>query len=107
DAVEFDHQPLPNEFTITDEVLKAYRNFMTDFIAKTPEAGLTRELIEPNLNFARAKIREEVLTAAYGVDTMRRMLILDDPQVQRGLAELPNAAQLAERARRMTKAASK
>jgi hypothetical protein len=35
------------------------------------------------------------------------MLLLDDPQVQRGLAELPHAAQLAERARRMTKAASK
>jgi carboxyl-terminal processing protease len=107
DAVEFDHQPLPNEFTITDDVLKAYRAFMTDFVAKTPDAGLTRELIEQNLVFARTKIREEVLTAAYGVDTTRRMLTLDDPQVQRGLAELPNAAQLAEKARRMTKAASK
>jgi carboxyl-terminal processing protease len=107
DATEFDHQPLPNEFTITDDVLKAYRSFLLEFSAKTPEAGLTRELVEQNLNFARAKLREEVLTAAYGVDTTRRMLILDDPQVQRGLAELPNAAQLAERARRMTKAASK
>ena len=58
-------------------------------------------MIEQNLDFARAKIREEALTAAYGVDTMRRMLILDDPQVQRGLAELPNAAQLAEKARRV------
>jgi carboxyl-terminal processing protease len=106
-AIEFDHQPLPNEFAITDDVLKAYRAFMSDFIAKTPEVGLTRELVEQNLAFARTKLREEVLTAAYGVDTMRRMLLLDDPQVQRGLAELPHAAQLAERARRMTKAASK
>ncbi len=107
DAIEFDHQPLPNEFAVTDDVLKAYQAFMADFIAKTPEVGLTRELVDQNLNFARLKIREEALTAAYGVDTMRRILILDDPQVQRGLAELPKAAQLAEKARRMTKAASK
>ena len=107
EGVEFDHQPIPNEFAIGDDLLKAYKSFMTEFIAKTPEAGLTKELVDQSLDFARGKIREEALMAAYGVDTMRRMQILDDPQVQRGLAELPNAAQLAEKARRMMKSASK
>jgi carboxyl-terminal processing protease len=101
EAIEFDHQPGTNEFAVSDDLLKAYKTFMAEFIAKTPDVGVTREMVEQNLDFARAKIREEVLTAAYGVDTMRRMLILDDPQVQRGLAELPNAAQLAEKARRV------
>ncbi len=106
-GVEFDHQLVPNEFTISDDLLKAYKTFMTEFSAKTPEAGLTKELVDQSLDFARAKIREEVLMAAYGQDTTRRMQILDDPQVQRGLTELPNAAQLAEKARKMTKSASK
>lgn len=107
EGVEFDHQPLPNEFAIGDDLLKAYKTFMADFIANNSEAGLTKELLDQSLSFARGKIREEVLMAAYGVDTMRRIQILDDPQVQRGLAELTNAAQLSEKARRMTKSASK
>lgn len=107
EGVEFDHQPLPNEFALGDDLLKAYKTFMADFITNNPSAGLTKELIEQSLEFARGKIREEALTAAYGVDTMRRMQILDDPQVQRGLAELTNAAQLSEKARRMMKSASK
>lgn len=107
EGVEFDHQPLPNEFAIGDDLLKAYKTFMADFIANNSDAGLTKELISQSLEFARGKIREEALTAAYGVDTMRRMQVLDDPQVQRGLAELANAAQLSEKARRMLKSASK
>lgn len=101
EAIEFDHQPGVNEFAVSDDLLKAYKTFMHDFRSSAADTLLTREMIEQNLDFARAKIREEALTAAYGVDTMRRMLILDDPQVQRGLAELPNAAQLAEKARRV------
>jgi carboxyl-terminal processing protease len=107
EAIEFDHQPQPNEFAISDELLKAYQTFMNEFVSKTPDAGLTAELVGQQLEFARLKLREEVLMAAYGVDTARRMLILADPQAQRALAELPNAAQLAEKARRMSKAVGK
>lgn len=101
EATEFDHQPVANEFVVSDDLLKAYHVYLADFVAQKADAGLTREFVEQNLAFARTKIREELLTAAYGVDTMRRALILEDPQVQRGLSELPNAAQLAEKARRV------
>ena len=106
-GIEFDHQPVANEIAVSDELLKAYKTFMTDFIAKTPDAGLNKELLDANADFARNKIREELLMAAYGQDMVRRIQLLDDPQVQRGLTELPNAAQLAEKARRLTKSASK
>ncbi|MBI1763728.1 MAG: S41 family peptidase, partial [Acidobacteria bacterium] len=76
EGVDFDHQPVPNEFAIGDDVLKAYEAFMTEFIAKSPEAGVTKELVDQSLDFARGKIREEVLMAAYGQDMMRRMQIL-------------------------------
>jgi len=106
-VIEFDHQPQPNEFVVTNEILTAYRNFMTDFIAKNQDYGLTAKIIDENLEWARKKIREEVLIAAYGVDTQKRMTTDLDPQLQRALTAIADSAQLAEKARRMAKASKK
>lgn len=107
DVTEFDHQPQANEFQVTDEVLKAYRAFMSDFVAKTPEVGLTMKQVDEQMEFARKKIREEALSAAYGIDTQRRMTADWDAQLQRAVAELPQSAQLAERARRSWRTSKK
>jgi carboxyl-terminal processing protease len=106
-AIEFDHQPQPNEFVVTDAILRAYRDFMNTFIAKNPEFGLTMKMVDDNLEWSRRKIREEALSAAYGVDTQRRITADWDVQLQRAIVELPNAAQLADRARRMLKTSKK
>ena len=110
-AIDFEHAPMANEaaeeLAVTDEVMKAYQLFMNDFVARQPEAGLTRAIVETSLPFAKLKLREEIFTAAYGVDSARRLLLLDDAQLQRALLDLPNAALLADKARRMTKAASR
>ena len=98
-GIEFNHTPRPNEFPITDEIVKAYRDFMTDYVAKHPELNLSLATVDENLDWARKQLRQEVLVAAYGFDTAQRMLADQDPQLQRAIAELPNAAQLAERAR--------
>jgi carboxyl-terminal processing protease len=107
DATEFDHMPKPNEFIITDAIMRAYREFMTDFTAKNQDLGLTMKMVDENLDWSRKKIREEALIAAYGVDMEKRMTNESDVQLQRAIAELPNSAQLAERARRMTKTSKK
>jgi carboxyl-terminal processing protease len=99
-GIEFDHQLKPNEFLITDEILKAYKDFMAGFLRTRPEYGLTLQAVEENLAWARKQIRQEVLWAAYGQETMRRAMAELDLQLQRAIEELPNAAQLAERARR-------
>jgi carboxyl-terminal processing protease len=106
-AIEFDHQPRPNEFAVTDEVLKAYREFMASFVAKNEDYGLTMKMVDENLDWSRQKIREEALIAAYGVDTQKRMTTELDPQLQRAIAALPESQQLAEKARRMAKASKK
>lgn len=106
-AIEFDHQPQPNEFVINDEIMKAYREFMVGFVAKNEDYGLTMKMVDDNLAWSRAKIREEVLTAAYGVDTQRQMTTDLDPQLQRAVAVMPESQQLAEKARRMAKASKK
>ena len=107
EGIEFDHQPRANEFVINDEILKAYREFMTDFIAKNPEYGLTMKMVDDYLEWSRGKIREEVLLAAYGVDTQKRMTAEDDLPLQRALTEINSSAQLAEKAKRLTKTSKK
>lgn len=105
--IEFDHQPQPNEFVVTDEMMKAYREFMADFVARNQDYGLTVKMVEENLDWARKKIREEVLIAAYGVDTQKRMTIDLDPQLQRAMTAIPESTQLADKARRLAKATRK
>src|SRR5262245_8101854 len=107
DAIEFDHQPQPNEFIINDQIMKAYREFMVDFLAKNQDGGLTMKAVDEGFEWARQKIREEVLTAAYGVDTQRRMTAELDPQLQRAITEMPQSALLADRARKLTRSSKK
>jgi carboxyl-terminal processing protease len=106
-GLEFDHQPQPNEFVVGDGVMKAFREFMTDFIAKNQDYGLTMKMVDDHQEWLRAKIREEALIAAYGLDTQKRMTAEQDSQLQRALAEINNSALLAEKARRLSKASKK
>jgi hypothetical protein len=107
EAIEFDHQPQPGEFVIDDQIMKAYRDFMVDFLAKNHDVNLTMKAVDENFEWARQKIREETLIAAYGVDTQRRMTADIDTQLQRAIAELPQSAQLADRARKLTRSSKK
>lgn len=106
-GIEFDHQPMPNEFVVTDDIMKAYRDFMVSFVAKNEDYGLTMKMVDEQMDWARKKIREEALSAAYGVDTQKRMTAEWDPQLQRGISEITNSAQLADKARRLSKASKK
>jgi len=107
ESIEFDHQPQPGEFVIDDQIMKAYRDFMVDFLAKNRDVSLTMKAVDENFEWARQKIREEALIAAYGVDTQRRMTVDIDTQLQRAMAEIPQSAQLAERARKLTRSSKK
>jgi carboxyl-terminal processing protease len=104
---EFDHEPKPGEFEITDQIVKSYREFMADFIAKNEEIGLTMRMVDENMQWSRRKLREEVLIAAYGIDTQKRMMMDYDAQILRSIFEIPQSAQLAERARRMVRTSKK
>jgi hypothetical protein len=80
---------------------------MVDFLEKNHDVSLTMKAVDENFEWARQKIREETLIAAYGVDTQRRMTADIDTQLQRAIAELPQSAQLAERARKLTRSSKK
>jgi carboxyl-terminal processing protease len=107
DSIEYDHQPQPAEFTVNDQIMKAFREFMADFLAKNQDVNLTMKAVDENFEWARQKIREEVLIAAYGVDTQKRMTADQDAQLQRAVAEIPQSAQLADRARKLARSSKK
>jgi hypothetical protein len=87
--------------------MKAYREFIADFLSKNQDTGLTMKTVDENFEWARKKIREEALSAAYGVDMQRRMTMEEDSQLQRAIAEMPQSAQLAERARKLSRTTKK
>jgi carboxyl-terminal processing protease len=106
-GLDYDHKLIPNEFLITDDVLKSFRAFATKFYKDNPDYGITPAMIEENIVWIRARIRYEALTAAYGSDKADQGLADLDLQLQRAIAEMPNAAELARRSWRQNTANTK
>ena len=104
DGIEHDHRLLPDEFIVTDNVLNSFRQFATKYYKDNPDQGVTPALIEDNIVWIRARIRYEVLQAAYGSDKADQGLADLDLQLQRAVSEMPNAADLARRSWRQNTA---
>jgi hypothetical protein len=101
DGISFSSDAKPKLYWIDDDVLKAYRESMSKFIRENPDYALTDAQVESELVWARKQIRQEVLWAAYGFDRMQELSNDLDLQLQRAIVELPNSAQLSERAWRV------
>jgi carboxyl-terminal processing protease len=97
----------PNEFVITDPIMKRFRTFLTEYNKTHPEARFTEVEIEEQLTWARNRLRYETLLAAYGSEKAQLAMSDADAQLQRAISELPNAAALAERARQKRSVSSR
>jgi carboxyl-terminal processing protease len=95
EEVDYDYELRGDEYRITDKVLEAFRRYLSEH----PDLGATTAQANENLDFVRNRIREEVITAAYGTDAGNRIFILNDPQAQGAIEALPQARQLAENLR--------
>jgi len=96
-GLEYNHKLAPNEFRITDDVLKSFREFAARFFRENPDYGMTAATIDENIVWIRKQIRFEVLQAAYGGDKAQQGQADLDLQLQRAITEMPNAADLAAR----------
>ncbi|MCG3163185.1 MAG: hypothetical protein JMDDDDMK_04568 [Acidobacteria bacterium] len=103
-GLEYDHKLKPNEFMITDDVLKSFRAFATKFYKDNPDYGITPAMIEENIVWVRKQIRQEVLVAAYGSDKAQQGQADLDLPLQRAITEMPTAADLAQRSWRRNSA---
>jgi len=96
-GLTYDYQIKGNEYIVSDDVLKVYRDWLVKFYAENPEYGVTPAMIDDNMVWARKQIRQEVLFAAYGSDRAQQGMADLDLQLQRAITEMPNAADLASR----------
>jgi carboxyl-terminal processing protease len=95
EKVTYDYSPRVADYPITDRVIEAFVNF----IKRDAEQGLQPAQVEGELEFARLRLREEIITAAYNSDAGTRILLDSDTQTLRALEALPDAKRLAESVR--------
>ncbi|HXM35561.1 MAG TPA: S41 family peptidase [Pyrinomonadaceae bacterium] len=98
DKVQYGRDPKPSDFPINDHVISAFR----DFVKADSQAGLTLAQVDAELDHVKLRLREEILSAAYGADNGARVLLDSDPQVLRAVEALPDAKRLAESVRNST-----
>jgi carboxyl-terminal processing protease len=91
----YDYQPRGNEYPVSETLFGAFRQFLRERSAlRAVEARLNE-----HLEYARRRLRAELITAAYGVEASEQFLMESDPQALRAVEELPKAKLLNERAR--------
>jgi carboxyl-terminal processing protease len=93
---QFGHVARATDLQVTDKVMDAFR----DFVKRDPEAGLTPAQVERETEYARTRIREGLVNAAYGGDAATRLLLESDPQLLRAVELFPEAKALAENVNR-------
>ena len=95
EKVQYGKNPKATDFAITDRVLEAFRNY----VRTHAENHLQVAQIDEELEFAKLRLRQEIITAAYSNDAGARVLLDSDAQVLRALEALPDAKRLADNAR--------
>ena len=84
-----------NRYPVNEKLIAAFRSF----IAENRQFNLPEDRLSSSLDYARALIRREIMTAAYGAEAGEETFLSDDPQLRRALEVLPEARQLAENSR--------
>jgi len=98
DKVDYGRTARTTDFAVTDRVLEAFRNF----VRKDQAQHLQVAQVDADLEFVKLRLRDEIITAAFGSDAGQRVLLEADPQALRGVEVLPDAKRLAESVRNGT-----
>ncbi len=95
---EYGYQLRGYEYHLNDQVIAAFRAF----VRERHELQVSEDQLNRNLEFARRRIRAEVLTAAYGIEVGERFLVENDEQALRAVQEIPIAQRQSDQARLFT-----
>ncbi|HSB29624.1 MAG TPA: S41 family peptidase [Pyrinomonadaceae bacterium] len=96
DRVQYGKNARPTDFAITDRVMEAFRLFCRT----QAELQVTAAQIDEELDFAKLRLRNEIITAAFSNDAGARVLLDSDTQVLKALDALPDAKRLADTTQR-------
>lgn len=88
----YGHKLVAEDYPITDKVVAAFQTFIAD----KDSFKVTDAQFKENLDYIKRRLREEVVTAAYGAETATQVLLEGDEQVLKAIDELPHARELAE-----------
>jgi carboxyl-terminal processing protease len=95
EKVQYGKNAKPTDFPITDRVMEAFKNF----VRTQPVLQVQPAQIDEELEFAKMRLRQEIVTAAFSNDAGARVLLDSDAQVLRALEALPDAKRLADSTR--------
>lgn len=95
EKMEAGRNPRQSDYPITDRVVEAFRGYLQ----RDPTLGIQPAQIESEMEYVRLRLRDEIITAAFGGDAGGRVLIEGDPQTLRALEAFPDAKRLAESVR--------
>lgn len=85
-----------NRYPVTDALLATFRQY----ISNKPQFNVSEERLSANLNYIRAQMRREIITAAYGPEAGDEVYLSDDAQFRKAFESLDRARVLAENATR-------
>lgn len=95
EKVQYGKNARATDFPITDRVVEGFRNF----VRTRPDFQVQPAQIDAELDFAKLRLRQEIITASFSNDAGARILLDSDAQVLRALEALPDAKRLADNAR--------
>jgi len=98
DKVQYGRNPRQTDFAINERVIEAFKTYLRS----QPELQVTPALLDTELEYARLRLRQEIVTAAYSNDAGARVLLDSDTQVLRAVEALPDARRLAESVKSVT-----
>ncbi len=82
----------PDDFQINENLFNAFRNF----VAQDKKSGLSAENLNSQIDYAKARIREELSTANNSSEAGQQVLLENDPQVLKAIDAIPEARKLLE-----------
>ncbi|MBL8149733.1 MAG: hypothetical protein JNN15_07380, partial [Blastocatellia bacterium] len=91
----YGHKLREDEFVITDKVIAAFKLF----VQSTDKYKFTDAQLTEHAEYIKRRIREEVVTAAYGSEVANQVFLEGDDQTLKAIEELPRARTLAESSR--------
>lgn len=90
------HPPIAADFEVTDEIENQFRQFLQD-----QQITFAEEDYTANQEFIRRRVKLELVLSVFGTGEAYKLEAADDPQIQKAIELLPQAASLLENARQV------
>jgi carboxyl-terminal processing protease len=90
-GIDFEHRLQATDFPMTDELYKAFKEYVT----KNPAWKMTAAQLDKSRSFIETEMRFNIVTAAFGRVAADQVLIAEDPQVAKAVDVMPKARELA------------